>query len=189
MLCDQSNVEQGRWRGPTGYSSHTLQPSTRGCLAEGQNACSATRTVPGLSHFRPPAGYCACAAVHCQTALNTDSGALRRTSSGEETEWFQEEGVENPLRGLLMRGRNRTGAVSTAQHPLELRTLLHNQAECACSAAPRLPLSFLCACAAVIPSSRPTPNAPSLVVKAASFERAGKAVGAVGTNGYSLHGC
>ena len=90
--------------------------------------------------------------------INTDSGALRRRSNGEGTEWFQEDGVENPLRGLLMRRRNHTRAVSTPQHSLELRTLLHRQAECACSASPRRPLSFFCACATVIPHSRPTPN-------------------------------
>lgn len=51
--------------------------------------------------------------------------------------------------------------------------------------------SFLfCACATVIPHSRlPTPPPRDLVEKAASFERAGKAVGEGGASGYSLHGC
>ena len=65
-----SNVEHGGWRGPAQYNSHTLQPSTCSCLAKGQNACSAIRTVPLLSHFLPLAGYCACAAVYSQPFTN-----------------------------------------------------------------------------------------------------------------------
>lgn len=51
------------------------------------------------------------------------------------------------------------------------------------------PLLSSCACATMIPRSRAPPSPPGLGVRAASFERAGKAVGEGGASGYSLHGC
>ena len=70
------------------------------------------------------------------------------------------------------------------KHQLSGRT---HPPECACSVARERSSSLFCACATVIPQSPHPP--PGSVARAASFERAGKAVGEGGASGYSLHGC
>lgn len=87
-----------------------------------------------------------------------------------------------------MRRRNFPRAVFKHQDSLEERTLPPHRAECACSAAGRPPV-FPLLRLRDRDSLLSSPQRPGRVVRAASFERAGKAVGEGGASGYSLHGC
>lgn len=115
---------------------------------------------------------------------NTESGGLVHVSNHSRTDSFGGRGANPPLGASAQ--AHCAQAVFKLQHSREERTLppLDRMRMLGHVPKTRFPLLRL----RDRDSSLSSPHPPGLVVKAASFERAGKAVGEGGASGYSLHG-